>query len=100
MWETPILEEVDRFRVGHEEAFSVILVQFNFSCFSLREARMMADSDLQEAVLDALSHYNDLEAPQVSPLGKLDGLWPLPPSATKELLASQARGREFESRMC
>ncbi len=52
----------------------------------------MADSDLQEAVLDALKHYKNLDALQASPLGKLDGLWPLPPSATKELLASQATG--------
>jgi len=52
----------------------------------------MADSDLQEAVLDALNHYKDLDALQASPLGKLDALWPLPPSAAKELLTSQATG--------
>ena len=52
----------------------------------------MADSDLQEAILDALKHYNDLEALQASPLGKLDGLWPLPPSVAGGLLASQATG--------
>ena len=52
----------------------------------------MADSDLGEAVLGALNHYNDLEALQVSPLGKLDALWPLRPLAAEELLASLAIG--------
>lgn len=52
----------------------------------------MADSDLAEAVLDALNHYNDLEALQASPLGKLDALWPLRPLAAEELLASQVTG--------
>jgi len=52
----------------------------------------MADSNLQEAVLDALKHYNDLAGLQASPLSKLDGLWPLPPSVAGGLLASQATG--------
>ena len=52
----------------------------------------MADPDLQEAVLDALNHYNDLETLQASPLGKLDALWPLRPLAAEELLASLAIG--------
>jgi len=52
----------------------------------------MADSDLQEAVLDALKHYKDLEALQASPLGKLGGLWPLQPLAGEELLGALTTG--------
>lgn len=52
----------------------------------------MADSDLQNTVFSALKHYNDLQALQASPLASLDALWPLPPSAAKELFTSQATG--------
>ena len=76
---------------GEVEPFA--LAQYaNIRSFSLREAIIMADSDLQNTVLSALKHYNDLEALQASPLSKLDALWPLPPSAAKELLTSQATG--------
>lgn len=50
----------------------------------------MAEPDLQQAVHDALRHYHKPEVLQRSPLGTLPTIWPLPPAATQELLASQA----------
>jgi hypothetical protein len=52
----------------------------------------MANSGLQDAVLDALNHYKKFEVLQASRLGQLDGLWPLRPLAGEELLASLTTG--------
>lgn len=50
----------------------------------------MVEPDLQKAVHDALKHYHKPDALQRSPLGKLPTIWPLPPAATQDLLASHA----------